>query len=63
MGQRRENREKGGQNANDHEQQARVHPALPCYYVVVQAPELWGESIDGALATDMGTTKRFRKGD
>ena len=23
-------------NANDNEQQARVHPALPCYYVVVQ---------------------------
>jgi hypothetical protein len=27
-------------NANDHEQQARVHPALPYYSVVVPAPEL-----------------------
>src|SRR3954452_6297569 len=27
-------------NANDHEQQARVHPALPYYSVVVLAPEL-----------------------
>jgi hypothetical protein len=27
-------------NANDHEQQARVHPALPSYSVVVPAPEL-----------------------
>src|SRR5947209_16055104 len=31
---------KGPQNANDHEQQARVHPALPYYSVVVPAPEL-----------------------
>jgi hypothetical protein len=30
-----ENSAKGTENANDHEQQARVHPALPCYYVVV----------------------------
>jgi hypothetical protein len=28
------------ENVNDHEQQARVHPALPCYSVVVPAPEL-----------------------
>jgi hypothetical protein len=27
-------------NANDHEQQARVHPAQPHHYVVVPAPEL-----------------------
>jgi hypothetical protein len=27
-------------NANDHEQQARVHPALPSYSVAVPAPEL-----------------------
>jgi hypothetical protein len=27
-------------NANDHEQQARVHPALPYHSVVVPAPEL-----------------------
>src|SRR3954466_15500818 len=27
-------------NANDHEQQARVHPALPNYSVVVPSPEL-----------------------
>jgi hypothetical protein len=37
-------REKTGQNdpknANDHEQQARVHPALPYHSVVVAAPEL-----------------------
>jgi hypothetical protein len=37
-------RDKTGQNspknANDHEQQARVHPALPSYSVVVPAPEL-----------------------
>jgi hypothetical protein len=33
----RENRPK---NANDHEQQARVHPALPSYYVVVPTTEL-----------------------
>jgi hypothetical protein len=28
------------QNANDHEQQARVHSALPFYSVVILAPEL-----------------------
>jgi len=33
-------------NANDHEQQARVHPAQPSYSVVVPAPEL--SSIDVA---------------
>jgi hypothetical protein len=33
----------GGQNANDHQQKARVHPALPSYCVVV--------SDDGAFAS------------
>jgi hypothetical protein len=33
----------GDKNANDHEQQARVHPAAPCYSVVVSAPELIGK--------------------
>jgi hypothetical protein len=42
-------------NANDHEQQARVHPAVPCYYVVVSGAGAWGESIDGAVLTYMGT--------
>jgi hypothetical protein len=32
--------EKASENANDHEQRARVHPALPSYSVVVPAPEL-----------------------
>jgi hypothetical protein len=36
-GQTGQNRPK---NANDHEQRARVHPALPSYSVVVPAPEL-----------------------
>jgi hypothetical protein len=36
-------------NANDHEQQARVHPAQPSYSVVVPAPEL--SSIDVAVST------------
>src|SRR3954467_10945372 len=44
-------RDKTGQkhpkNANDHEQRARVHPALPYYSVVVPAPEL--SSVDGAV--------------
>jgi len=31
---------KRSKNANDHEQQARVHPAQPSYSVVVPAPEL-----------------------
>jgi hypothetical protein len=35
------------QNANDHEQRARVHPAQPSYSVVVPAPEL--SSIDVAV--------------
>jgi hypothetical protein len=30
----------GSKNANDHEQQARVHPAQPSHCVVVPAPEL-----------------------
>jgi hypothetical protein len=32
--------QKQPQNANDHEQRARVHPAQPSYSVVVPAPEL-----------------------
>jgi hypothetical protein len=43
----RENRAKRPRNANDHEQRARVHPALPSYSVVVPAPEL--SSIDVAV--------------
>jgi hypothetical protein len=35
-------------NANDHEQQARVHPAQPSYSVVVPAPELC-ESVNVAV--------------
>jgi hypothetical protein len=34
----------GAKNANDHEQQARVHPAQPSYCVVVPAPELFKAS-------------------
>jgi hypothetical protein len=47
-------------NANDHEQRARVHPALPGYSVVVPAPEL--SSIDVAVGTYIGTAVVFRKG-
>jgi hypothetical protein len=36
-------------NANDHEQQARVHPAQPYHSVVVPAPELL--SINVAVET------------
>jgi hypothetical protein len=32
--------ENSPKNANDHEQQARVHPAQPYHSVVVPAPEL-----------------------
>jgi hypothetical protein len=32
--------QKRPKNANDHEQQARVHPAQPYHSVVVPAPEL-----------------------
>jgi len=32
--------QKDPKNANDHEQQARVHPAQPSHSVVVPAPEL-----------------------
>jgi len=48
-------------NANDHEQQARVHPALPCYFVVVPAPELF-RSIDVAVRGHIGKVRTFRKG-
>jgi hypothetical protein len=47
-------------NANDHEQQARVHPAQPSYSVVVPAPEL--SSINVAVTCQMGTARTFRKG-
>jgi hypothetical protein len=47
-------------NANDHEQQARVHPAQPCYYVVVPAPE--PESINVAVLDYIGKPTAFRKG-
>src|SRR3954451_4338201 len=33
-------RQNGPKNTNDHEQQARVHPAQPNHSVVVPAPEL-----------------------
>lgn len=48
-------------NANDHEQQARVHPAQPSYSVVVPAPELL--SINVAVGDKIGTIEAFRKGD
>jgi hypothetical protein len=48
----------GPQNANDHEQRARVHPALPSYSVVVPAPS----SIDVAVGNNIGTVGAFRKG-
>src|SRR3954454_8656048 len=55
--------EKTGQNspknANDHEQQARVHPALPYYSVVVPAPEL--SSIDVAVVAYIRTIETFYK--
>ena len=50
----------GPQNANDHEQRARVHPAQPSYSVVVPAPEL--SSIDVAVGCSIGTIGAFRKG-
>src|SRR5271156_1435361 len=46
-------------NANDHEQQARVHPARPSHSVVVPAPEL--SSIDVAVGGSIGTVRAFRK--
>ena len=52
--------EKASENANDHEQRARVHPALPSYSVVVPAPEL--SSIDVAVQRQMGTIMAFDKG-
>jgi hypothetical protein len=51
---------KGPQNANDHEQRARVHPAQPSYSVVVPAPELL--SIDIAVECKIGMIWVFRKG-
>jgi hypothetical protein len=53
--------EAGAENANDHQQQARVHPALPCYCVVVSGAGAL-ESIDVAVSTHMGTATMFRKG-
>jgi len=61
---RRERGKKGQnrpQNANDHEQRARVHPALPSHSVVVPAPELL--SIDVAVRSKIGMIEAFRKGD
>jgi hypothetical protein len=49
-------------NANDHERQARVHPATPCYYVVVSGAGARGESINGAIRNQMGTTGALFKG-
>jgi hypothetical protein len=46
-------------NANDHEQQARVHPAQPSYSVVVPAPELL--SIDVAVENYIAMPGAFRK--
>jgi hypothetical protein len=49
------------QNANDHEQRARVHPAQPSYSVVVPAPELL--SIDVAVEYQIRKFIAFRKGE
>jgi hypothetical protein len=57
VGKKGQNRPK---NANDHEQRARVHPALPSHSVVVPAPELL--SIDVAVTDKIGTVGAFRKG-
>src|SRR5271167_2106770 len=51
--------QKRPRNANDHEQQARVHPAQPSHSVVVPAPEL--SSIDVAVRSNIGTIRTFRK--
>ncbi|THD65296.1 MAG: hypothetical protein E7813_15385 [Bradyrhizobium sp.] len=51
--------QKGSKNANDHEQRARVHPALPSYSVVVPAPELL--SIDVAVEYNIVAIEAFRK--
>jgi hypothetical protein len=51
---------KRSKNANDHEQQARVHPAQPSYSVVVPAPEL--SSINAAVARYMGMVAAICKG-
>src|SRR5204863_5788653 len=56
----RQKRPKRPQNANDHEQRARVHPAQPSYSVVVPAPEL--SSINVAVDSYMGIESGFRKG-
>jgi hypothetical protein len=52
--------QKNPKNANDHEQQARVHPAQPSYSVVVPAPEL--SSIDVAVEGNIGAIGLLRKG-
>jgi hypothetical protein len=52
--------QKWPKNANDHEQRARVHPALPDYSVVVPAPERL--SIDVAVRGKIGMAGTFRKG-
>jgi hypothetical protein len=51
---------KGPKNANDHQQQARVHPAQPSYSVVVPAPEL--SSIDVAVTSQIAMIFALRKG-
>jgi hypothetical protein len=56
-GEKGQNRPK---NANDHEQRARVHPALPSHSVVVPAAELL--SVDVAVKNEIGTIGAFRKG-
>jgi hypothetical protein len=52
--------QKDPENANDHEQRARVHPAQPSYSVVVPAPEL--SSINVAVETQIGTNGAFARG-
>jgi hypothetical protein len=51
---------KRSKNANDHEQQARVHPAQPSYSVVVPAPEL--SSVNVAVINHMGMIAAICKG-
>ena len=48
------------ENANDHEQQVRVHPAQPSYSVVVPAPEL--SSVNVAVVNYIGMIAAIRKG-
>src|SRR5258708_2107517 len=59
VGREKKRAKKRPQNANDHEQRARVHPAQPSYSVVVPAPEL--SSIDVAVGCYIGAIRTFRK--